>query len=98
FDARLRETGRAAAPSGGLHAAFDLLASIAAIEVVKLVTGIQVPHLLGKVLTVDLWHWEMEVHEVLRVPKLDRQPASQPTVFPWRVVSHADGTPASDRA
>jgi bacteriocin biosynthesis cyclodehydratase domain-containing protein len=99
FDSHLRETGKAAAKSGALHAAFDLLASIAVIEVVKLVTGFQVPHLLGKVLTVDLWHWAMEVHEVLRVPKLDRPPASGPAVFPWKVVSHVrTAAPDSGRA
>ena len=90
FDAHVRAT----APSpalGGLHPAFELLAGIAVVELIKYVTGIRVPQVLGSFLTVNLWTWETELHEVLRLPALDREPASRPAVFPWKVASHEDG-------
>jgi len=90
FDSHVRATEPPAA-LGGLRAAFDLLASIAVIELIKFAAEIKVPHLLGKFLSVDLWTWETELHEVLRLPALDRQTASRPAVFPWKVVSHEDG-------
>ena len=89
FDAHVRATEPPAGP-GGLAATFDLLASIAVIELIKFVTEIKVPELLGKFLTVNLWTWEMELHEVLRVPALDRPAASRPAVFPWKIVSHEE--------
>jgi hypothetical protein len=90
FDAQVRATAPPPA-LGGLHPAFDVLAGIAVVELIKYVTGIRVPQLLGSFLTVNLWTWETELHEVLRVPALDRLPPSQPAVFPWKVVSHEDG-------
>lgn len=97
FDAHVRATERPAA-LGGLNAGFDLLASIAVVELVKFVSDITVPHLLGKFLSVDFWTWETELHEVLRLPALDRQTASRPAVFPWKVVSHEDGAATPRRA
>ena len=65
--------------------AFDLLASIATIELIKFVTEIRVPDLLGKFLTVNFWTWETELHEVLRLPALDRSEAPRPaTCSPGR--------------
>jgi len=97
FDAHVRATERPAA-LGGLNAAFDLLASIAVIELIKYVTAIKVPQLLGKFLSVNFWTWETELHEVLRMPALDRGTASRPAVYPWKVVSHEDGGTAPGRA
>lgn len=97
FDAHVRATERPAA-LGGLHAAFDLLASVAVVELIKLVTEIRVPELLGKFLSINLWTWETELHEVLRLPALDREAASRPEVYPWKVVSHADGATSPGRA
>src|SRR5262249_21395939 len=54
FDAHVRSTGRPASRPGGLHASFDLIASIAVIETIKLVTEVKVPGLLGRFLTVNL--------------------------------------------
>jgi hypothetical protein len=90
FDAHVRATDRPPA-HGGLKATFDLLAGIAVIEVIKFVTEIKVPELLGKFLTVNPWTWETELHEVLRVPALDRGELSCPAVFPWKIGSHEDG-------
>jgi hypothetical protein len=97
FDAHVRATERPAA-LGGLYAGFDLLASIAVIELVKFATEIKVPQLLGKFLTVNLWTWEAELHEVLRLPALDRGPAPRPAVHPWKVLSHEDDVTAPRRA
>ncbi len=97
FDAHVR----AAEPPpacGGLNAGFDLLASVAAIELIKFITEIKVPELLGKFLTINFWTWETELHEVLRLPALDRQEASRPSVYPWKVVSHDNGATSPGRA
>src|SRR5262249_16391752 len=56
FDAHVRATARPTG-IGGLHAAFDVLAGIAVIELVKLVTDIKVPELLGKFLTINFSTW-----------------------------------------
>jgi bacteriocin biosynthesis cyclodehydratase domain-containing protein len=96
FDAHVRTTERPPT-TGGLHAAFDLLASLAAIELIKFVTQIKVPELLGKFVTVNFWTWETELHEVLRMPALDRTEAASPVVFPWKV-SHDNGAALSSRA
>ncbi|MFY9826384.1 MAG: hypothetical protein WAM82_33785 [Thermoanaerobaculia bacterium] len=97
FDAHVRATEPPAA-LGGLHAAYDLLAGIAVIELVKFATEIKVPQLLGKFLTVNFWTWETELHEVLRLPALDRGPSPSPAVHPWKVVNHEDGATAPRRA
>lgn len=89
YDAHVRATAPPPA-LGGLHAAFDVLAGIAVVEAIKFVTEITVPELLGRFLTINLWTWETEVHDVLRVPALDRRAAAGPAVFPWKALSHDD--------
>jgi bacteriocin biosynthesis cyclodehydratase domain-containing protein len=89
FDAHVRAT-EPPPRFGGLRAFFDILAGVATVEAIKLVTGIAVPELLGKFLTINLWTWETEVHEVLRVPALDRRDAPRPVLFPWKLLSHDD--------
>lgn len=96
FDGHVRATEPPPA-FGGLNATCDLLASIAVIELVKFVTEMKVPELLGKFLTINLWTWETELHEVLRLPALDRQEESSPSVFPWRVASHEDRVTSAGR-
>jgi hypothetical protein len=97
FDAHVRATERPAG-LGGLHAAFDLLASIAVIELIKYTTEIKVPELLGKFITVNFWTWATEVHEVLRLPALDREAAAGPAVYSWKVVSHETGATSPRRS
>lgn len=96
FDAHVRAT-QPPASLGGLAPAHDVLAGMAAIELIKFVTEMKVPEVLGKILTVNLWTWETELHEVLRVPGLDRQAASQPVVFPWKVRGQDTDAPAPGR-
>lgn len=97
FDAHVRATEPPPAV-GGLRAGFDLLANIAVIELIKFTTEIKVPELLGKFLSVNFWNWETELHEVLRLPALDREAAVHPSVFPWKVTSHDDGATSPGRA
>ena len=97
FDEHVRATERPA-PLGGLHAGFDLLASIAVIELIKFITEIKVPELLGKFVTINLSTWETELHEVLRLPALDRTETARPSVFPWKVASHDNGATSPGRA
>ncbi len=99
FDTHVRESTRPPL-MGGLHASHDLLASIAAIEAIKFLTEIKVPELLGRFLTINYWTWETELHDVLRMPALDRTDASspRPTVFPWKIGRHDDSTSALRRA
>jgi bacteriocin biosynthesis cyclodehydratase domain-containing protein len=84
YDRKVRSSGKAADTLGGLHAFFELLAAVAVIEAVKLVSGIRVPELMGKFLTLDPWRWEIETHEVLRVPWIDQGLTAPPATFPWK--------------
>ncbi|MFY9824362.1 MAG: hypothetical protein WAM82_23505, partial [Thermoanaerobaculia bacterium] len=79
----VRESGRPPAGGGGLEPNFLVLAGIAAAEAVKLLSGFAVPQLAGRFLTVHFGTWVTEIHDVLRVPHLER-PADAPPTFPWQ--------------
>ncbi len=79
----VRQSGRPAAACGGLAPAFLVLAGIAATEAVKFLSGYAVPQLAGRLLTIHLGSWATELHDVLRVPHLER-PAAEPLDFPWQ--------------
>jgi bacteriocin biosynthesis cyclodehydratase domain-containing protein len=98
FDTHVRSTEDRASRQGGLHATFDLVASVATIEAIKFVTEVKVPELLGRFLTINLSTWETELHDVLRVPALDRRDASRPSVFSWKVTDDAHGAGTTGRA
>ena len=72
-----------------------MLSAIATIELIKFVTGIRVPDLLGKFMTINFWNWETELHEVLRLPALDRGEPTSPTVSPWKIAHYEDDTLSS---
>jgi hypothetical protein len=92
FDRRVRASGEPVAGVGGLHAFFELLAGIAVIEAVKLLSGVRPPDLAGRFVTVDPWSWELELHEVLKVPWIDHGLGAPVTPYPWKVESgDADG-------
>ena len=92
FDRFLAESDDvAAAPAGGLMPFLELLGSLATTEVVKLLSQVRAPHLIGRFLTVDLWDWNIECHEVLRVPGLEPASASELTTFPWKAAG-SDGS------
>jgi hypothetical protein len=84
FDNYLRSSGIASGSSGGLLAFFDMLSGIAVTELIKYLTGISIPRLAGRFLTVDMLTWDTEIHEVLRVPRLEHNSASRPRTFPWK--------------
>lgn len=90
FDTYLRDAEKASASSGGLHAFLDLLSGIAVTEIIKYVTGIRVPHLAGRFLTINLLSWETEIHDVLRVPRLEQDPSTHFRLFPWKEVPFVD--------
>jgi bacteriocin biosynthesis cyclodehydratase domain-containing protein len=96
FTTHLRSGGERAADGGALQAHLDLLASIAAAELVKLFTEVAVPHLAGRLLTVNLSTWETETHDVLRVPGIGGMSASRPTPFPWKSAAYAEASSDDD--
>jgi hypothetical protein len=84
----VRQRGRPAEDGGGLEPNFLVLAGIAAAEAVKFLSGYAVPQLAGRFLTIHFGTWTTELHDVLRVPHLER-PAAGPLTFPWQ-----EGDPA----
>jgi hypothetical protein len=96
FDKYLRENRRGGAPTGGLHAFFELLSAVASVEVVKFLSRFTVPSLAGRFLTINLMTWETEIHEVLRLPHVEADTTSQPRVYPWKDIPY-DEQPESRR-
>lgn len=92
FDRKVRCSGQPGNPLGGLYPHFDVLAGIAAVEAIKLVTNIRTPDLAGKFLTIDPWRWELELHEVLKVPWVDHGLSASPTPLPWKEDTADDST------
>lgn len=89
FDNYLRAEEKSSAICGGLHTFYDLLSSIAVTELVKYVSGLSIPHLAGRFLSVNMMTWDTEVHEVLRVPHLEKENES-PRIFPWKDIPYGD--------
>ncbi|HZB44893.1 MAG TPA: hypothetical protein VE360_06605 [Pyrinomonadaceae bacterium] len=90
FDSFLRSSNRASPACGGLNTFHDVLSGIAVTEVIKLVTGISIPQLAGRFLTIDLLTWETEVHDVLRIPRLEAEYYNRPRTFPWKEIPYGD--------
>lgn len=90
FERYLKDRDQASSPCGGLHATFDLMASIAVVEAVKFISGFTIPILAGRFLTVDFESWDTEVHHVLRMPRLGLESPSTPLPFPWKEVPYGD--------
>jgi bacteriocin biosynthesis cyclodehydratase domain-containing protein len=89
FEQHLRDTHAASAPCGGLHAFLDLIASAAVVESIKFVCDLSVPHLAGRFITINLSNWDVEAHEVLRVPRVGLEGA-EPRLFAWKEMPHED--------
>lgn len=90
FDNYLRSSNRPSSACGGLSTFHDVLSGIAVAEAIKFVTAISVPHLAGKFLTIDLLTWETEVHEVLRIPRLEAEYYNRPRAFAWKEIPYGD--------
>lgn len=86
----LWQSGAPAAPCGGLFASFEILAGIAVSEAVKLLTGLRTPWLAGRFLTLDYDTWEIETHEVLRLPRVGLALPTLPPLFPWQEAPAAE--------
>lgn len=102
FSRHLRQTREASATCGGLHAFYELISSIAVIETIKLVCNLSVPSLAGRFLTINLANWEVEAHDVLRVPQLGLE-VTEPKLFSWKemptdeIAAHKEGSIFSRR-
>jgi bacteriocin biosynthesis cyclodehydratase domain-containing protein len=72
-----------AARCGGLRAFADLMASVVVVEATKYLSGFSAPTLAGRFLTVNFMTWEVESHEVLRVPHVGLD-VTQPDIFAWK--------------
>jgi hypothetical protein len=89
FSNYLREKRSAAAECGGLHAYFEMMSSIAVIEAIKFVANVTVPTLAGRFLTINIGNWDVETHEVLRVPRLGLE-VTEPRLFAWKEMPHIE--------
>lgn len=87
FNRHLRETRQPGVICGGLHSYFELLSAIAVIETVKFLCNLSVPTLAGRFLTINLTNWEVESHEVLRVPQVGLD-VTEPKLFAWKEMPH----------
>ncbi len=85
----LREKRSAAVETGGLHAYFEMMSSIAVIEAIKFVANVTVPTLAGRFLTINIGNWDVETHEVLRVPQLGLE-VTEPRLFAWKEMPHIE--------
>lgn len=85
---QLDEAERPSAPVGGLIAYYELIAGIAVVEIIKFLTGVGIPQLVGRMLAVDTSTWTSEIHDVLRLPQC-RCRLEQPTYFPWKEANYA---------
>jgi hypothetical protein len=90
FDNFLRSSNSPSPACGGLSTFHDVLSGIAVAEVIKYVTSISVPQLAGRFLTIDLLTWETEVHDVLRIPRLEAEFYNRPRTFPWKEIPYGD--------
>lgn len=87
FSRHLRETRSPGVSCGALHAFSDLLSAVAAVETIKFLCKLSVPGLAGRFLTINLLNWEVEAHEVLRVPHLGLE-VTEPKLFAWKEMPH----------
>lgn len=83
FTRHLTEAGRPSAAVGMLHAFADILAGMAVTDAVKFITEFGMPATAGRFFTLNLMTWDIEVHDVLRVPRLGLD-ATTPSLFSWK--------------
>lgn len=83
FSRYLRDKREASANCGSLHVFFELLGAIAVIEAIKFLGNVTVPQLAGRFLTINLTTWDVEGHDVLRVPHLGLE-VTEPKLFAWK--------------
>lgn len=103
FDNFLLSKSRPAADCGGLHVFLELMGAIAVCEAIKFVGNVSLPSLASRFLTVNLSNWEIETHEVLRVPSVGLE-VTEPKLFSWKempaesIKAHEEGSIYSRRS
>lgn len=83
FSHYLRDKRQAAADCGALHVFLELLGAVAVVEAIKFIGNVTVPQLAGRFLTINLTTWDVEAHDVLRVPSLGLE-VTEPKLFAWK--------------
>ncbi|MEO0232681.1 MAG: TOMM precursor leader peptide-binding protein [candidate division WOR-3 bacterium] len=53
---------------GSLILIYDIISSIALIEVLKYITGVSIPAVYKSYLTLNLWNYDFQIHHLLKVP------------------------------
>lgn len=80
----LKEEQTASQPCGSLNAFANVLAGFATVEVIKYLTAFATPKLGGAFLSINWFNLNMEVHEVLRLPRCAFCRPPQVELFPWK--------------
>jgi thiazole/oxazole-forming peptide maturase SagC family component len=83
FNNHLRSKSKPSADCGGLHVFLELMGAIAVCEAIKFLANVSLPSLAGRFLTVNLGNWDIETHEVLRVPTVGLE-VNEPKLFSWK--------------
>lgn len=91
FDKFTRTEDGQASEVGGFRAFHDVMAGIATTELIKFITGITLPVVASRFVSVNIWSLETEIHEVLRFPRIEDEAYSRPSIFPWKELPY-DGT------
>ncbi len=102
FNNHLRSKSIPAADCGGLHVFLELMGAIAVCEAIKFLGNMSLPTLAGRFLTVNLSNWDIETHEVLRVPSVGLE-VNEPKLFAWKempesIKAHEEGSIYSRRS
>jgi bacteriocin biosynthesis cyclodehydratase domain-containing protein len=83
FQEHLRSSRATSRPWGGIEPHAQVLAGLAALEVIKFVTGYATPKVLGAFVAVDWLALKMQQHHVLRVPRCMACRPPRVVKFPW---------------
>jgi hypothetical protein len=79
------------------------MGAIAVCEAIKFLANVSLPTLAGRFLTVNLANWDIETHEVLRVPSVGLE-VNEPKLFAWKempadsIKAHEEGNIYSRRS
>jgi len=83
LEKELTRRRRASAEYGSLPQFAKMLAAVASTEIVKYLSGIAAPALLGSYITLNLLTYESQYHRVLRVPYCEHCGKSGVPLSPW---------------
>lgn len=83
FTNYLRSKSVPSADCGGLHVFLELMGAIAVCEAIKFLGNLSMASLASRFLTINLSNWDIETHEVLRVPSVGLE-VNEPKLFAWK--------------